>query len=392
MKTYDIINAGPNNRFMANGRIVSNSGRLLQPQNFPRPTFKQIKEAINAILSGATKAEIEASFPPALEVVASCLRGCLIPREGMRFITPDLSQIEARVIAWISGQLDILEVFARGDDVYTFTADKLGFNGPNKRQEGKCACLGLGFAMGWRKFIATALTYGLTYDEERARGVVSSWREENPKIVQFWWDCDRTVKQTIRAAIKSPLGRAEGQINQHVSVMVNKAKNGSLLMTILLPSGRRLFYRDIALEPEDKEREIREAYCLYNEDEIDEAELHDMIEEINLRPPRESITYSGINQITKKWGKVRTYGGKLAENIVQATARDVICDHAMEIDDQRIGDLVLSVHDELIFEVPEEDAEERYARVEEIMCRELSWAPGLPVKSDGSVVERYGKG
>ena len=368
------------------------AGRLIQPQNFPRPTFKTIKEAINAILSGCTKEEIETVFPPVLEVVASCLRGCLVPRDGMRFITPDLSQIEARVIAWISGQDDILEVFARGDDVYTFTADKLGFTGPNKRQEGKVCVLGLGFGMGWRKFIATALTYGIVYEEKRAKEIVYGWREENPHIKQFWWDCDGTVKQTIRAAMQSPLGMAEGQINKHLSVMVNKARNGSYLMTILLPSGRRLFYRDVNLEPEDKEFEIREAYCLYNEGEIDEAELLDTIEEINLRPPRESITYSGINQITKKWGKVRTYGGKIAENIVQATARDVICDQALEVDDQRLGDLVLSVHDELIFEVPEDEAEERYARVEEIMCRELSWAVGLPVKSEGNVVERYGKG
>lgn len=693
-KTYDIINAGAKNRFMANGRIVSNSGRLIQPQNFPRPTFKQVNAAIALVLHGGRNDDIETLFPPVLEVVASALRGCLIPRDGMKFVAPDLSQIEARVIAWLAGQDDILDVFARGDDVYTHTARKIG---SDNRQLGKClvlACIGkgakvvtdrglvsienvtttdlvwdgiewvshsglvlrgqketldfygvrltpdhavlcgrtwtpaqsvaqsdnlsrlalatasvnlpsrvwfwasaegcelspydapaallsiwsrrpilkearrlaagiarvlqlstrarniftmlvfaqtrstgggcsteflpassaattqtqnnlrttvgavftstslgarrmergtalpaaktsydtflrwmagttrlwnwtaqtltkatsretfalslggitrstgvkwltcksaflnwkskynfsekkidtfdlsqagprnrftiwtdagplivhnCGYGMGPAKFADTALTYGLTLSPQYAEELVSDWREANSKIVGFWWDCDSAVKRCIRAAQKSPLGTAEAEINKYVSVRVNKARNGSHLMTLLLPCGRRLYYRDVNLEVEQPEREIAAAERDLESGAIDAAEFADIMAELSQRRPRESITYSGVNQITKKWGKVRTYSGKIAENITQAVARDVICEMALNISDAKLGELVLSVHDELIFEVPEDEAEARLEKILELMSVSPPWAPGLPVKAEGDVMLRYGK-
>jgi DNA polymerase len=113
--------------------------------------------------------------------------------------------------------------------------------------------------------------------------------------------------------------------------------------------------------------------------------------EISQRPERESITYAGINQITKKWGKVRTHGAKLVENAVQAAARDVICDMALHIVGAGLGELVLSVHDELIFEVPEKEAEDRLKTILDMMCVAPAWAPGLPVKAEGDVMDLYGK-
>jgi DNA polymerase len=392
VKTYDIINAGPNNRFMANGRIVSNSGRLVQPQNYPRPTFKQVSAAIDLILRGGNLQDVELVFPPVLEVIATCLRGCFIPRdEDHVFFTPDLAQIEARVVAYLAGQDDILEVFASGQDVYTYAANKLGFTGPNKRQEGKCVTLGLGFGLGKHKFIDLGETYGLTYSLQQSEKIVGDWRAENSHICNFWWDSDRTVKECIRAAKNSPLGKAEAEINKYVSVRVNKARNGSLLMTLRLPSGRRLYYRDVNIEIEQPEREIADAHRMYQNEEIDAAELADLLAEISQRRVRESITYFGIHQKTKRWEKLRTYGGKLVENITQAVARDVICDMALAIDDEGLGDLVLSVHDELIIEIPRAKAERNKARIEEIMSVSPAWLPGCPVKADGEIKERYGK-
>ncbi len=364
------------------------AGRLIQPQNYPRPTFKQVAAAIKLILLGGTIDEVEAVFPPVLEVIASCLRGCLVPREGMKIIDFDLSQIEARVVAWLAGQLDILEVFARGEDVYMYDVEKLGLN---VRQEGKAVRLGLGFGMGPNKFIDLAATYGLTYSVQRSEEIVYGWRDENPNICNLWWDTDRAVKECIREAKSSPLGKAERQINQYLSVMVNKARNGSYLMTLLLPSGRRLYYRDIALEIERPEQEIADAKRSCELGEIDAFELADILAEISQRRVRESITYSGINQITKRWGKVRTYGAKIIENATQGFARDVVIEMALAIDEQKLGDLVLSVHDQLLNEVPEDEAEERYKAIEKIMNAPLAFAPGLPIAAEGHIVERFGK-
>jgi DNA polymerase len=364
------------------------AGRLIQPQNYPRPSFKQVNAAIDLILRGGTIEDIEAVFPPVLEVIASCLRGCLVPREGKKLIDFDLSQIEARVVAWLAGQNDILEVFARGEDVYMYDVEKLGLN---SRQEGKAVRLGLGFGMGPNKFVDLAETYGLTYSLQRSEEIVYGWRDENPNICNLWWDTDRVVKECIRAAKSSPLGKAEREINKYLSVMVNKARNGSYLMTLLLPSGRRLYYRDIALEIERPETEIAEAERSLERGEIDAAEFADIMAEISQRRVRESITYSGTNQITKRWGKVRTYGAKIIENATQGFARDVVIEMALAIDDQKLGELVLSVHDQLLNEVPEDEAEERYAAIEKIMNAELTFAPGLPIAAEGHIVERFGK-
>ncbi len=365
------------------------SGKLIQPQNMVRPTFKNVNEAITLILQGAAVEEIEAVFPPILDVVASCLRGCLIPSEGKKFIDFDLSQIEARVIAWLSGQSDILEVFARGEDVYTYTKDNLGLN---SRQEGKVAVLGLGYGMGPNKFIATAEGYGLEYSEEKAKRIVSDWRRANAKIVNFWWALDEGARDCIRIACARKDGRAKAQINDLVAIEITPARNGAPLMTMLLPSGRRLYYRDIRLEKELPIEEERDAKAALERGEIDNGEFCDILAELSQRKGlRESICYFGVNQMTKKWGKIRTYSGKLAENCCQAVARDVICDMALEVDKEKLGDLVLSVHDELLFEVPEDEAAEGYEGIKRIMNTAPTWAKGLPVGADGNPMDRFGK-
>ena len=339
------------------------SGRLIQPQNFPRPSIKKVNDAIKFMCSGeGVRAEaVDCLYGSPLAVVASCLRGCIVPRPGKKFVVFDLSQIEARLIAYLAGQQDILDTFARGEDVYTYTAQRLGLN---DRQEGKVAVLGLGYGMGPSKFVDTAATYGLTFDEDRARSIVSNWRESNEWIVQFWWACDRVVKQLIQIAATKPGVPVGSAINQLVRADIWPSRNGSPLMTITMPSGRRLYYRDIRLEPYESATTKRTEFA---------------------------VTYSGVNQVTKKWGNVRSYGGRIAENITQAVARDVVAEQALAVDAAGLGDLVLSVHDELIFEVPEKEAEARYAAIKKIMNTSPEWAPGLPVEAKGEILERYGK-
>ena len=148
-------------------------------------------------------------------------------------------------------------------------------------------------------------------------------------------------------------------INSKLSAQVSLAKNKRPLLTLSLPSGRRLYYRNPRLEPGLK--------------------------------GRPEIVYDGVDQLTKRWGPVRTYGGKLVENMVQAVARDVIVEAALRVDRARLGELVLSVHDELLFEVPLAEAE-RLARA---IGREINWRPDwaadLPVASEGQWTLRYGK-
>lgn len=332
------------------------AGRLIQPQNFPRPTIKKPNEAISNIKNGMDAGGLSMFFGKPLDVLASCLRGTIIPGEHCTFVVYDLSQIEARMVAWLAGQRDILAVFAAGEDVYSYTAEELGLP---SRQAGKACVLGLGFGLGKGKFVEFAATYGLTYSEAEAADIVSRWRERNSRIVQFWWDTDKAIKEAVRAfnVSNKPVERA---INPRLSVTVSRAKNGSPLMTLLLPSGRRLFYRDIAitLDPETQ---------------------------------REQVSYSGVDQITKKWGRVRSYGGKWVENATQAAARDVVVGMAMQIEAEGLGRLKLSVHDELIVEVPARDAELIEKRIKTIMNTAPSWAPGLPVAAEGHIMSRYGK-
>jgi len=320
------------------------AGRLVQLQNLPRPTTKRVKEMIELVMQGASPDEIGVFINP-LDAVASIIRGCFVPAKGKKFFQQDLSQIEARVIAWLAGQDDILAVFARGEDVYTYAAKK---NGSNDRQLGKVMTLGLGFGMGANKFIDAAKTYGLTLDPMAAQDAVSSWRENNPAIVRYW----KMLQDACVWAIRNP-GRhmSVGPQGRHVTIGLSATGRTKGHMLIKLPSGRYLVYRDAALE---------QGQC------------------------GPEITYMGVNQYTRKWERLRTYGGKIAENITQAVARDVQAEATVNIE-TKIPGIVMSVHDELINE--NEDA----SGMEAIMNTPPVWAKGLPVASDGWVGDRYRK-
>ncbi len=329
------------------------SGRLIQPQNFPRPSIKNPEAAIDDVVAGASAEYVETFYGPALDVVASCLRGMLIPRPGKRFVVYDLAQIEARAIAWCAGQSDAVKVFRDGGDIYTHAQHRIGLN---SRQEGKVATLGLSYGMGARKFVDTAKTYGLAFTEERAQEIVTGWRKANSKIVSLWYDADRAIKEAISTFDgERPVTR---RINVHLSVTVRKAGNGSPLMTMRLPSGRMLFYRDIALTPGERGDEI---------------------------------TYAGVGQVTKKWERIRSYGPKFIENAIQALSRDIICAQIVAVTGASAGELLLSVHDELIFEVDADRADAAFKQIGEMMRTAPPWAKGLPVGAEGHVLSRYGK-
>jgi DNA polymerase len=294
------------------------SGKLIQPQNMPRPTLKKafLKSAINAIRGGSVDRDwIDMVFGSPLEVVASSLRSCLIPGPGMKFVSYDFKQIEARVLAWLAGQQAVLDAFTRGEDIYVVAQKKVGLK---SRQEGKVVVLACGFGMGPARFQETAKSYGLDFSMNEAQDIVDRWREANPEIVDLW----HTTERRSRKALFVPgVFRA---VNDKLGFTGLKNNQESLLI-MHLPSARRLFYRNARI--------------------------------VDGKHQGGDLTYDGVDQITRRWTDIRTWGGKQVENAVQAIARDCLVDAALRVDDLHLGELVLSVHDELIWEVPEGDAE-----------------------------------
>lgn len=323
------------------------AGRLVQIQNLPRPTTKHTAQLIALMLAGT---DVSPFISP-LEAVSSCIRGCFVADTGKILTQNDLSQIEARVVAWLAGQDDILEVFKRGDDVYTYTALKAG---SNDRQFGKVLVLACGFGMGGGKFQETAEGYGVVLAYDEADEAVRVWRENNPKIVRYW----KLVQETCVRAIKNPGGTYSiGPLGRQVKIGVSTKGRTKGCLLIQLPSGRYLTYRNAALESGQYGPEI---------------------------------TYMGLNQYNRKWERLRTYGGKLVENITQAAARDVLARATVQIE-RTLPGIVMSVHDELVHESMSDLSVKAKNTLASIMDTPPSWAPDLPVASDGWQGQRYRK-
>lgn len=323
------------------------AGRLVQLQNLPRGTVKKIEEAINAVVAGMPPDLLEAFFGPVMGLVSSAIRGCLVATPGHELVVADFSQIEARVVAWLAGQQDILDVFESGQDVYVYTARQ---NGSSDRQLGKVLVLACGFGMSGSKFKDTALTYGLRLTDEQAETAVKKWRRANAKIVQFWWDCDAAAKKVIENAAK---GNSD-------TIKVGPVEFGMWRghLLIKLPSGRKLVYRDAELQPD--------------------------------LTGRVGITYMGVDQYTRQWKRQRTYGGKIVENITQAVARDIMAEATLAA--TRAGVPVeLLVHDEMVAEAPVARAPSDLGLLLAIMRQRPTWAPDLPVDAAGWHGPRYKK-
>ena len=324
------------------------AGRLIQLQNLPRGSVKKIDEAIRMVLNGASVDTLEMFHGPVLGVVSSALRGCLVSAPGHQLVVADFAQIEARVVAWLAGQQDILEVFAKGEDVYVYTARQ---NGSDDRQLGKVLVLACGFGMSAAKFRETARTYGLTLSEEQAERAVKGWRRANAKIVQFWYECDTAARLVIKNA------DANGN-HQPLTVGPVQFAMWRGHMLIRLPSGRHLVYRDAKLVPG--------------------------------RFSPESISYMGVDQYTRQWSRQHTYGGKLVENITQAVARDIMRDATLAADRAGIP-VEMLVHDEMVCEVETSRAQWALDVLLTLMRAAPAWAPGLPVDAAGWLGPRYRK-
>ena len=331
-------------QFYGANRTGRFSGRLIQLQNLYKNTMPDLAQARALVRSGNYEA-LSLLYEDIPDTLSQLIRTAFVPQDGRKLIVADFSAIEARVLAWFAGEKWVLEVFEKGGDIYCETAARMFHcrvekHGENAelRQKGKQATLSCGYggSVGALKAMG-ALEAGMT--EEELQPLVDSWREANPNIVRFWWDVDRAVKDCIRQRVPT---ETHGLHFDYRSAM----------LFITLPSGRRLAY----VKPRIVENQIG----------------------------GESVTYMGVGG-TKKWERLESYGPKFVENIVQGTARDILC-YAMQT--LKNCSIVAHVHDEIIIEA---DRRMSVAAVCEQMGRTPPWAKGLKLRADGYECEFYQK-
>ncbi|WFD55459.1 DNA polymerase I [Escherichia phage Ioannina] len=394
-----------------------------------------LTNGINSLLRGTAHWAYDIS-----KLTASTVRGCIIPAKGKKFVVADYSNVEGRGLAWIAGEKTALMVFKAGRDIYCETAGKMfgldpdyiKANRKDLRQIGKACELGLGYGGGVAAFLQFAKNLGLdlyamadvmkgTFPDhiwaaakrgyEYARineakrppkpgkkderptyilpknvwltcdAIKRMWRESHPETVRFWAELEDAVLCAIRNPGKSYWAganvRPDGK--QALKIMRTKAKHDPTFdderddpdapgwwLKVELPSGRIMSYPGIALSVTT---------------EVDE--------DTGKKKTNTRIKYQGENQTTRQWGFQYTYGGKLTENIVQALCRDILA-WAMPGVEAAGYEIVLSVHDELITEVPDTDdyTTEELCR---LMCDLPVWAKGFPLAAEGDIMYRYRK-
>ena len=334
-------------RFCGANRTGRWSGNILQPQNLPQNHLPDLTLARNIVKDGDFEM-LDMMFGNVPNVLSELIRTVLIPKPNHRFIVADFSAIEARVLAWIAGEQWRIDTFKNGGDIYCASASKMfkvpvekhGVNG-ELRQKGKISELACGYggSVGALKNMG-AVEMGV--QENELQGLINDWRNANPHIVRFWYEVGNAAMKAIKEKTTVPLGK-----------LVFAYERGILF--IRLPSGRRLSY----IKPRIGTN----------------------------RFGGDSITYMGINS-AKKWDRLETFGGKLTENIVQGTARDLLANALINAANAGY-DTVFHVHDEIICEVPN-----GYGSVDELcrlMCIKTDWADGLPLNADGFECEYYKK-
>jgi len=288
-----------------------------------------------------------------MQVIASCIRGLITASPGKVLVCADYVAIEGRVTAWLAGQEDKLEVYRTHGKVYEHTAARLfGLSTdvedlllqkrthPDQRFMGKTCELALGFQGGWRALVKAARKGGQVLEQDLATSTVYNWRDVNSNIKQLWYN----LEDCFKAAINEP--------GSHPSMnkLIFHVKGDWLYMQ--LPSKRNLAY----YKPE-----------------------------INRHG---NPCYMGVDTYTRQWRRVETFGGRLVENAAQATARDILA-HSMPNIERAGYPIILTVHDELIAEVPEGFGS--VEEVEQIMADVPEWTDGLPVKAEGFSAVRYEK-
>ena len=323
------------------------SGKNVQIQNLPKNDIPDLELARDLVKQGRFE-DVEMFYDSTPNVLSELIRTAFIPKPGCRFVVADFSAIEARVMGWLSGEEWVLDVFRGDGKLYEMTASRMfGIpmteigKGSPERAKGKVASLACQYGGSTGALVSMgALDMGLT--EEELPPLVAAWRKANPHMVQFWWDVDAAAIKAVREKQKTKVGK-----------IIFEYKSGILFIT--LPSGRKLSY----VKP-------RMAVNKFG---------------------RDGLTYEGISE-NKKWSRIETYGPKLVENIVQGTARDLLAEAMLRVEEKGYP-IVMHCHDEIIAEVPEGTGS--VDEMCEVMAVQPEWAEGLPLRADGYECSFYQK-
>jgi DNA polymerase len=333
------------------------AGKGIQIQNFPRGEFKDpsdIETIIELVMEGDIES-LDMLFGNVTGALSSILRSCLCAEPGKTLIAGDFKSIEFIVLCWLSQCHWAVTMFNRGGDPYKDLASEI-YSVPvkdvnsNQRFIGKQAVLGLGYQMGWKKFQADMdQKWNVQITAEFSKQVVETYRKKYWAVKQLWNNIEVLAKRAILDRTSVAMG----------SVPIKWTYEDDILICTL-PNGRNLFYHQPKLKP------ITTSW--------DEKKLE--------------LSYMAIAPQSKKWVRIKTYGGKLSENCVQAISRDLLAEAMLRIERAKFP-IVLTVHDEIVAEVEPEKADMK--KYLDLLCVVPKWAEGLPIKAEGWTGERFRK-
>lgn len=329
------------------GRTGRYAGRLIQPHNFPRNEFPDFDFARWLIKNGDFKSA-ESLFPSMNSVFSTLVRTLVSAPKGRYLAVADYSAIEARVLAWVSDTQWRIDAFAKGRDIYCESAsqmfgvpvEKHGVNG-ELRQKGKVAELACGYGGGIKALKAFGADE-LGLSDSELTDIVHNWRKASPEIKKFWYALEGGIRKAIELNLQTTLPHG-----------IRIYKDGAFLF-IALPSGRSIAYPEPEILPDGE------------------------------------ISYMGQNT-ARQWVRLRSWGGKFTENVVQAIARDCLADALLKLEKHPEYQVVMHVHDEVVVEVPDDDPEKHLEIISDIMGEALPWAPGLLLRADGFTSPYYKK-
>lgn len=331
------------------------AGRLIQVQNLPR-NYIETLDVARSLIKARNRAGIEIMYGDVADTLSQLIRTAIIAPTGKTLCVADFSAIEARVIAWLSGEQWRQDVFANDGDIYCASASSMfgvpvvkhGENG-HLRQKGKVAELALGYQGGVNALKTMgALDMGLT--EEELPSIVNLWREASPRIRDLWYAVENAAVYTVTTG--NPMAVEHG-ITFRLEL---DPLYGYRYLTIELPSGRKLFYPGPHIEQNHFGKDAVHFYTQYN----------------------------------TAWVQDSTYGGKLVENITQAVARDCLAVTLRRLKDAGY-EIIMHIHDEAVMEIPNVNPKEELDKVNALFSEPISWAPGLHLSSAGFTNDYYMK-
>ena len=361
-KYYAMINCATSDhrahgmfQFYGANRTGRWAGRLVQLQNLSKNHIPDIAVA-RELVRAQDIDTIEMMYDDVSDILSQLVRTAFIAPQGHVLAVADFSAIEARVISWLANEKWRMDVFQGDGKIYEATGSKM-FNvpisaitkGSELRQKSKISELALGYegSLGALKRMGGE-QMGLS--DVEMMSLVRKWREANPAIVALWKELDEASKESARyhRPVKCTCRNLVFSTDDDY-------------MTIKLPSGRKLFYK----QPGFKAKYIGRS-----------------------TKPTSSLCYYGLSQETKQWAQIDTYGGKICENAVQSIARDLLANSMLNVSAAGYH-IVAHIHDEILVEIPEDNAKEHYNKIVELMSIAPDWAKDLPLRADGYITKFY---